>query len=478
MKSTFQTIVYNSFFRTLIEGTKALSGIGLAVLLARLLGPEGYGRLSFAFALTGFASVVMNLGLQTTFVRDGARDKNFLRENLATAILLQIIASSIIFLVLVGALFAFPSLRHDTLLLVVALFYTIFSIITNFLYSSFQAVHRMHLEAIAVGVQHSLLLIFVLFLLFNQGTVEGIMFGYLGASVIGGALTLLLIKKYLFTWIWRINWHTGRALLAQSWPLMAGSALSTVYFSLDSIMLRFSQGNEAVGIYGALYKIIFIFYLFATLYASSIFPVLSQLFIHARNEFINLYKRSVKLMAGLGFLFGLTITFFARPIIQLFFGESYLAGTFALQISIWSIMIFLVGVILYDALIVAGKQKILLWSVVVSTTLNALLNIMLIPNWGIAGAAFATVAAQVVQLMLNAYSLKTIIPLNFFSLIFQPTLMAGISISLFFVFSFALPPFAAATFAIGGYTALLFRGRILRLQEIRQMIKVLVHRRH
>ncbi|GEM_PF-2640440 len=478
MGSTFSTIVHNSFFRAIIEGVKALSGIALAVLLARLFGPEEYGRLSFAFALTGLSSIVMNLGLAITFVRDGARDRDFLRENLATALFLQGLASFILLLALIGALLVFPALRKDTLLLVVALFYTTFNIITNFLYSSFQATHRMHLEAIAVGVQHGLLLIFIFFFLFYQGTVEGIMFAYLGASVVGGALTFILIRKYLFLWMWRINWRAGRVLLAQSWPLMAGSALSTVYFSLDSIMLRFFQGSEAVGIYSAMYKIVFGFYLFATLYANSIFPVFSQLFTHARDEFTNLYRRSVQLMAGFGFLFGLAITLFARPIIQMFFGEAYLGGTLTLQISIWSIMIFLVGVILYDALIVAGKQKELLWSVLISTALNALLNFIMIPMWGMAGAALATVIAQVAQLLLNIYYLKVIMPLNFFSLISKPTIMAGCSVALFLALSLGLPTFAAATLAIGSYVILLFMGKIIQLQEIRQMIQVLMHKEH
>ncbi len=478
MRSTFSTIVRNGFFRVIIEGIKALSGIALAVLLARFFGPEEYGRLSFAFALSGLSSIVMNLGLAITFVRDGARDRNFLRDNLATALFLQGIASFVLFFALIGALLVFPALRQETLLLVVALFYTMFNIITNFLYSSFQATYSMHLEAIAIGVQHGLLLILVFFFLFYQGTVEGIMFGYLGASVLGGTLTFILIRKYLFSWMWRINWRAGRVLLAQSWPLMAGSALSTVYFSLDSIMLRFFQGSEAVGIYSAMYKIVFGFYLFATLYASSVFPVLSQLFTHAREEFMNLYRRSVQLMAGLGFLFGLTVTLFARPIIQIFFGEAYLAGTLTLQISIWSIMIFLVGVILYDALIVAGKQKALLWSVVISTVLNAILNIIFIPTWGIVGAAIATVIAQVVQLLLNIYYLKAIIPVDFFSLIVKPTVMAGGSVVLFFAISLGLPTFVAAAFTIGSYLAMLFVGKILQLQEIRQMIQVLIHRDH
>ncbi len=478
MKSVFSTIVHNGFFRVIIEGIKALSGIALAVFLARLFGPAEYGRLSFAFALAGLASIVMNLGLPITFVRDGARDRNFLRENLATALLLQGIASSILFFAFIGALLVFPVLRQDALLLVVALFYTTFSIITNFLYSSFQAVHRMHLEAIAVGVQHGLLLVFVLLFLFYQGTVEGIMFGYLGASVLGGVLTFILIRRYLFSWVWRINWRAGRALLAQSWPLMAGSALSTVYFSLDSLMLRFFQGNEAVGIYSALYKIVFGFYLLATLYANSIFPVLSQLFTHARDEFINLYKRSVQLMAGLGVLFGLAITFFARPIIQIFFGEAYLTGIPTLQISIWSIMIFLVGVILYDALIVAGKQKELLWSVLISTVLNAFLNFVMIPMWGMAGAALATVIAQVAQLLFNIYYLKAIIPFNFLSLIFKPTIMAGSSVALFFALSVVLPTVVAEALALGSYVALLFTGKILQLQEMRQMVHVLMYKEH
>ncbi|MFA5842591.1 MAG: flippase [Candidatus Gracilibacteria bacterium] len=476
MTSTFRTIVFNSFFRAIIEGVKAVSGIALVVLLARLFGPEEYGRFSFALALTGFASIVMNLGLPTTFVRDGARDEKFLRENLITALFMQGIASFLIFLALVGAILIFPVLRQDALLLMIALFYTMFSIITNFLYSAFQAVNRMHLEAIAIATQYGFLIIFVLFFLFKKGTIEEVMFGYLGASVLGGMITLILIRKYLFSWIWQINWKMGRILFSQSWPLMAGSALSTVYFSLDSIMLRFFKDSEAVGIYSAMYKIVFAFWLLASLYGYSIAPVFSKLFAHAREEFMSVYKRSVQLMAGLGFFFGLGITFFARPIVELCFGEAYLVGTLTLQIMIWSIMVFLVGGILYGALIVVGKQKDLLWSVLLSTLLNFIFNMILIPSWGGEGAATATVIAQIAQLLFNIYFLRGIIPIKFFPMIAKPTFMALGSVALFFTLSLVLPPVLAASFAMATYVALIFIGKIIHPQEIRQMVKVLMRR--
>ena len=303
------------------------------------------------------------------------------------------------------------------------------------------------------------------------------MFGYLGASVLGGLFTLILIRRYLFSWVWQINWSAGKVLLTQSWPLMAGSALSTIYFSLDSVMLRFFQGNESVGIYSAMYKIVFVFYLFATLYGTSIFPVLSQLFVHARDQFITLYDRSIQLMTSLGLLFGLTITLFAAPIIQVFFGKEYWGGVLTLQISIWSIMIFLVGLILYDTLIVAEKQKALLWSVLISTVINALFNIVLIPIWSIAGAAIATVIAQVAQLMFNVYLVKAIVPSNFFLLIAKPVFMAGGSVVLFFLFSMVLSDFMAAMLATMAYMILLFMGRILSLSELNQMVGVLVKRK-
>ncbi len=476
MKSVFRTIVHNSFFRTLIEGTKAISGIILVVFLARTIGPEQYGRLAFAFAITGLASIVMNLGFPLTFVRDGARDINFLRKNLATALLFQLIAAFLLFITLSGALMVSPLLRQDTFLLVVALFYTMFGIITNFLYSSFQATHRMHLEAIAVGAQHLSLIVFVLFFIFSIGTTEAIMVGYLGSSLLGFVITLFLVRRYLFSWVWKINWSTGRALLAKSWPLMAGSALSTIYFSLDSVMLQFFEGSEAVGIYSAMYKIIFAFYLFATLYGTSIFPVLSQLFTQARSQFMNLYCRSVQMMASLGLLIGLLITLFAKPIIQLFFGKEYLAGTLTLQISIWSIMIFLVGLILYDTLIVAGKQKELLWSVLASTLLNAIFNIILIPVWGMVGAAIATVIAQAVQLLFNAYLLRKIISSNFFQIVAKPLLIAISCIFLFFLLSMPFGLLGATSLSVLVYIILLFLSGIVRKQEIHHMVQILMKR--
>jgi len=473
----FQTIAHNSFFRTIIEGTKLLSGVLLVIILARLLGPNEYGRLSFVLALMTFFTVGINLGLPLTFVRNGARRMGFLHENLATGLALQCIASFIMFFVLGIMIISFSSLRQDTILLIAAFIYTALSVIANFFHSFFQAVQKMHLEAVAVMIQNTLIFAVVLVLLFLKGTAEAALWGYTIASLLSVFVTAMLIRKYLFVWKWEVDWRAGLTLLTQSWPLMASMAFGSIYHSLDIIMLRFFQGNEAVGIYSAQYRIVFTFYIFAGWYVYSIFPLLSNLFMNAREQFRHLVERSVQHMTAFAYLFGLGITFFARPLVRLLYGEMYLGGIFVLQILIWSIMVALVGTIFYHALVAAEKQRQVLKSVVIGTIINALLNFMMIPILGMAGAALATVITQGVQFGLNLRVLRTIVPIQLLHLVIKPTIYAGGSVAIYFILASLVLPAVAGVIGLGSYISALFFGKVFQWKELRQMILVSLHNR-
>lgn len=468
-------ITKNSFFRAIIEGTKLLSGIVLVVLLARLLGPGEYGRLTFALAIMTFFSVGVNLGLPLIFIRDGARNAAFLRSNLFLGIVLQSIATFLLFLVLILLLAVVDELRADSVLLMTALIYTALNVITNFFYSTFQAVQRMHLEALAVGAQNILLFLFVLLLLLINRSAETIIWGYVTSSFLSALIAIFLIRRYLFTWDLAFQWSTARRILEQSLPLMASLAFGVIYSSLDSIMLRFFQGNEAVGIYGAQYRVVFVFYIFAGWYVFSIFPLLSQLFHDARDAFLTLMKRSIEHMAGFGYLFGLTITLFATLLVRILYGDDYLAGVLTLQILIWSIMVALIGTILHYSLIAINLQKRVLQSMIISTTFNAILNFFFIPAWGPVGAAIATVAAQSLNLALNLFFLTRITPFHFLPLILKPTTLAGGAAALYLL----LQPFSvyvAAGIAVLLFLIALFLTKVFAIAELKRWIAMILRK--
>jgi len=476
MTQTVKNIAQNSFFRAIIEAAKLLSGVVLVIILARLLGPSEYGRLSFVLALVTFFSVWVNLGLPLTFVREGAQKEDFLRENLTTGLTLQGIASLILLLVLGISYQLIPAIRGDVFLLLATLIYTTFSVVTNFLYSYFQAVQRMHIEAVAVLIQNILTLVIVLVALALRGTAEIAMFGYAIAAVLSLGFTAILIKKYLFSWLWRVDLKKGKDILAKSWPLMTSLAFGAVYHSLDTIMLRFFKGDIDVGIYSAQYRVIFTFYVFGGWYVFSLLPVLASSFISAREQFKGLLERSVQHMTGFAFLFGLGVTYFAYPIVKALYGQNYLEGVPILQVLIWSTMISLVGTMFYHSLIVAEKQQKAMTSVIGGTITIVVFNILLIPKLGMMGAAISTVIAQIVQLAMNIHASQQVVPIRIFRQFLKPLAYTLSSIVTYYFLSLLASQLIAGSLAWLVYIILTFKGKVLDWKEFRQVFEALIKR--
>ena len=332
MSEISKTFIRNGFFRAIIETVTLLSGVLLVMLLARWLGPDGYGRLSFAFAFMALFAAGIGLGFPLIFVREGAKRMDFLHEKAATGLALQGIMSLGLFIVLVLIIMVSPSLRQDTTLLVLAFIYTMLTVITGFFCSFFQAVQKMHIEAVAIVIKNILIFIIVFILLSLKKTAEAALYGYVLASILSIFITAILVRKYLFAWKWVVDWQAGRMLLAQSWPLLGSAIFTSIYISLDSIMLHFLQDDKMVGIYSAQYRIVFVVYVFFGWYMQSIFPIFSNLFTTAREQFKCLLEASIQHMAAFAYLFGLIMIFFAYHIVHFFYGEMYFEGIFILKI--------------------------------------------------------------------------------------------------------------------------------------------------
>lgn len=470
------TVTKNIIFRALVEGTKLLGGVVLVVILARLLGPGEYGRLSFVLALMTFFSVGLNLGLPLTFIREGARRGEFLRENMSTGLAIQGCAYVVLLFLLAVGSRLIPSLRPDMGLVLLALTYSALTVIANYLYSFFQAVERMHLEAIAVMVQNLLTLLIVLLLLLAGHSAWAALWGYTVASLVSLVVTLLLIRKKLFTWSWEVNWSAARELVRKSWPLMASLAFGAIYHSLDTIMLRAYQGNEVVGVYSAQYRVVFAFYTFGGWYIYSIFPQLASTFHENKAQFRYLIERSLQNMSAVAFLFGLIITIFARPIIFSLYGSSYGGGVLTLQIMIWSVMILLVGTIFYHGLVASGRQDSIMRSVGFGTLVLIVSNSFLIPRLGMVGAAISTILAQGVQLGMNYRTMRAVSSIEFFSYILRPFVVTVATSILFGLLYPILGLSWSGLLAVAAYCLIVLKLEIFNLSEIRQMFRIIARK--
>ncbi len=369
-------------------------GVVVGVWVARYLGPERFGSLSFTVAFVALFSTVALMGQRNIVIRDVVSAPSREGEILASAFLLLFAGGSVALLVAIGAI---NLLRSDDLVvkLMVAivgcsLVFRASEVIKYWFSSQVQSKYSVWVENAAFLIASGAKLVLI----------------QLGAPLISFAWVLfveaLVVALALFAvYRWRggrlARWRPTRDrvvyLLGQGWPLILSGLAMMVYLKIDQIMIGQLLDDRHVGIYAAAARISEVWYFFPGAIVSSVFPAI----IEARKKSSELYQTRFqslyRLMVIISLAVALPMTFLAGKIVPLIFGQEYAAAGPILSIHIWAGVFFSLGAASTKWYIVEHRQTLLLQRSLLGAVTNVVLNLVLIPLCGNVGAAIATVVS-------------------------------------------------------------------------------------
>ena len=185
-----------------------------------------------------------------------------------------------------------------------------------------------------------------------------------------------------------------KTILGVSLPMMLTSSMFLVMHWTDVIMLGMFRTEAEVGVYSVVLKM-------ATLSAIPLFAINSI----AAPKFAEFYmqgdmgglgrfvRQSTKIVFWTTFPFILAYALFPQPILGVF-GEGFGAGALALLLLAAGQFTGAVSGSVGHLLNMTGRQNILQNILFVATGINILLNTILIPDYGINGAAFASLISM------------------------------------------------------------------------------------
>ena len=182
----------------------------------------------------------------------------------------------------------------------------------------------------------------------------------------------------------------------------------------------FRQFNQAA------YKLLLVGIGVAITYFTGLFPALSRLYVENRDEFRLLVRRTAEFW--LTFVVPLVVggTFLAGPIIRLLYGAAYANSVMPFQILLWSAALVVLRWVYMDSLRATGHQALDLRCAITSASLNVTLNIILIPRFGMIGAASSTAFADLVWFIMSYYYFRrAVLPGESFPSLRGPLLGGG-----------------------------------------------------
>jgi len=364
--------------------------------LARYLGPENYGILSYSIAFVGLFGFITSLGIDGILNRELIKNPEKRDELLGTAFLLKFIGGLLAFSLTIIFIIVFQS--NHLIKILVTLFAFSFllqaiGVISIYFQSEVKA--KNNVKAIFIATIISSVLKVVVILL-NKGLMwfvvvfvfdflwQGI--GYIKAYHNYG----LKIKN------WYFNKKLAKNLLKNSWPLMLASAAGFIYLRIDQVMIGAMLGNYEVGLYAAAVKLVEVWYFIPGIVCASLFPAI----VNAKKTSPEMYGRRLRnlyiLMAAVSVIMAIPISLLAKPIIYILFGSGYLESVNILRIYIWSSVGLFLGTATTQYLMSENLVKTIFWLNFLALIINVGLNFIFIPVFGLLGAAWATLISYLI----------------------------------------------------------------------------------
>ena len=221
-------------------------------------------------------------------------------------------------------------------------------------------------------------------------------------------VTECLVTAYLVFWMNRCFGPFGKPLplkqlkvmMRQAWPFAGYPVLRGIALGTDLILLSFFVSTTAVGLYTGASKIFFVFLTLSGAYVSVIYPrmasVMGQSVKVLHIELFRLF-RVVMPIALLGMLLVLFLSDFV--LVQLF-GEEFYVASSSLQMLVVAFLSNLASRHYRVLLLVSQQQKLDLTLVSISTFVHLSVKLIMIPIWGIEGAAIGTAIGEISLLLL------------------------------------------------------------------------------
>jgi O-antigen/teichoic acid export membrane protein len=406
-----------------------------SIFMARWLGPQMLGLYSLGNAVTRIGEIFAIMGLDNgvlRFVSREDRNSSNAESSIYASIKMGFISSIIIAITLYYSAewIVLKFLTEDPFLIKIIKFYaftlpfTVITLIASFATQGFKVLkYKIFVNQI---INPAVLLVSMVASYLIFGSKAAILIPTFLSAVIGMVFILVFLKKFItldFKKIISTPFNTK--ILKFSIPLMFVSAIGIIMHWIDILMLGIFSDASAVGMYHPIERtaglIRMILFAFAGIFA----PLFSQYFYEKNSEkMTEIYQLSTKWIFVASLPLFIFLMLFSNQMLMLF-GNEFDNGL-ALKILSIGIMIQAFFGLGSSSLTMSGFSNLNLLNVLVALTVNIIMNIILIPQYGIIGAASATTIALFIISCLRFLENYYILSLNVFSLkLFKP-LLSGI----------------------------------------------------
>ena len=366
----------------------------VGIYVARYLGPERFGLLSYTLSFVWLFSSLASFGLDEILVRELVKSPEQ-RNNLLGTVFWLKVCGTLVMGTTIALVLKYTVEDQQTYWMIALITFGFLFQATNVVDFYFQSQVQSKFAVRAQAIQLILTSLFKIYLVWNQAELIWFAFALmLDQAVV--AVLFLLVYHWKIGWLpfFSFRWKQAKKLMRDAWPLIFAGMVVSVYMKIDQVMLKEMLDVKAVGVYAAAVKLCEAWYFLPTALIASLFPAVIEAKIKSKTLYDKRVQNLYDLMVWSSIAVALPTTLLADWVILILYGTDFQEAADVLRIYIWAGVFVTLGIASSKWLIAENLQRYLFLRTILGALLNVGFNLWLIPIYGIKGAAIATLVAQ------------------------------------------------------------------------------------
>lgn len=398
-------------------------GFFFVLFLSRELPISEFGLFYSVMAFVAIFNIFRDFGLSASLIKhiaefNAKKDYKKIKSATITVFLVHLILALVIFIPLM--IFAddieklFFGISPAALVLQIILFENIINLgVTAYV---FQGMQKFKIFAMFEVVRISILFGITYFLI-DMGVV-GVAYANLATTFIMGVVFLfIMLKEYPYIFFkekFELDWNLSKKIIKFGAFIWIGSVLTSIITRSDIILLTYFRNLAEVGLYNAALITAAILLIFARPIRETLYPIISDLWARQQKNKVTKGVAIITKMILVAIL-PLSIIFIVFPeiVIGNTFGSEFIKASTTLVILSLSTMLIAISTIFIITIMAINKPKETAKIALIGATLNIIFNLLLIPSYGIEGAAISTLVSSIAVLIMSVRFLKNKIKLQF-----------------------------------------------------------------
>jgi len=403
MKQTL-TLGTSTLYMTIASVGQKIVSFAYFAIIARTIGAENTGKYFFALSFTAMFVVLVDLGLTNVLVREAAKARSRLVEFLSSILGIKIILGVVSYGAMIALLHILGYDQETKILVYIAGITMLMDSIHITLYGTLRALGNVRYEAIGLVASQVATMVIGTICLYLGLPLYSLMIAFLIPSTINALYSYWALRIVFGIRIFvGYSMSVMRHMLPIAAPFALAAIFSRVFAYVDSVILSQLIGDIAVGWYSVPYKVAYAFQFIPFALIAGLYPRMSEYYAHDKKRLAEVFDQGLRYLLIVSIPIAIGIIATAPRLIPFLFGDAYLQSIIPLQILMVGVIAVFVNVELGALLNACDRQYMQTTLIGITMVLNIILNFVLIPYIGVAGAALAATGGNIFLTLTSWY---------------------------------------------------------------------------